>query len=100
MQVGVDEVGVGVDDVGVVDFLPSPPHSLKVKRVIPDEENLIIDVVNNEKQNDIEFPISSDINTKIKLLEDEVISKRRARNRLRSLYLCKTISLVLSNSLK
>ena len=102
----VEDAAEGDDDDLIVnvgdDFLPSPPHSLvphslEVRKEIPDEENLIIDVVNNEKQtvpseqNSVEFPISSDINTKIQLLEDEVISKRRARNRSRILYFCKTI---------
>ena len=102
----VEDAAEGDDDDLIVnvgdDFLPSPPHSLvphslEVRKEIPDEENLIIDVVNNEKQtvpskqNSVEFPISSDINTKIQLLEDEVISKRRARNRSRILYFVKLL---------
>ena len=77
--------------------LPTPPYNSDT----PDEENLIIDVINpetvktththsvNENENET-IPISSDINTKIQLLEDEVINRRRARNRSWILSFCKT----------
>ena len=73
-----------------------PPYNLSENS---DEENLIIDIVNQERNsraveqdnnyNTTTIPVSSDIKTKIKLLEDDIINKRRSRNRLQILLSCK-----------